>query len=582
MAVTNIAAASELYCTVLLENRKLDRAKEPIARSPCPRIRPRLKDTEDRSIDHPSGAFHSVNDFSDFQLNFLDDTANFFSASDDKDVIVGLGGNDVLLGLGASDYVNGNQGEDAVFGNTGNDTLHGGTDDDTIRGGADDDEIFGDLGEDFISGDRGTDTLTGGSGSDRFFLASGYGGSSETTADVVLDFTDGEDRLELDTSLSFDRLDIASASNPNDTTIRDTATGEFLAVLKNVASSAIDASDFIGATPTLDFSTADFNVTEDNGTATITVQLSQSSSSPVSVDYTTTSGGNATANLDYTEVSGTVTFAPGQTQQTFEIPITNDTDAEGDETVQIEITNAVGGSLGTQTDATLTIVDDDGTNPVSSVGDTVNFSGVDVTNEASVQALGGPSVTVGDTTIYVGYEQVSSNNRDPRIVSFTNGVQNWYRTDYEVTGDDGTGVGLLWDGGSNLYGVFTSTGTQGSPSEDFREFASDGWLTSYGQGGGAKVAIVAKIDPITGDVSDATFVSAVLSNGNSNTVNVTGLSFSGNNVVVEAQSFFSPRRTDTTAMDNTGPDSSSPFDYEIEFTPDLTTAVRAIAPEFGS
>ncbi|MGC9503252.1 Calx-beta domain-containing protein [Baaleninema sp.] len=524
-----------------------------------------------------------MNDFIDFQFNFLDDAANVFAASDDKDVIAGFGGNDVLVGLGASDYVNGNQGEDAVFGNTGTDTLRGGADDDTLRGGADDDEVFGDLGDDFISGDRGSDTLRGGAGSDRFFLASGYGGSDETTADAILDFTDGEDRFQLESRLSFDRLDIATASNPSDTAIRDTATGEVLAVLKNIASSAIDPSDFIDVTAaTINFSAADFNITEDDGSATITVQLSQSSSSPVSVDYSTTTASNATANLDYTEVSGTITFAPGETQQTFEIPITNDTDAEGDETVRLEITNAIGGSLGTPTEATLTIFDDDGTNPVSSVGDTVNFGGVDVTDEAAVAALNGPSVTVGDTTLYIGYEQVSSNNRDPRLVSFTNGVQNWYRTDYEVTGDDGTGVGLLWDGGNNLYGVFTATGTQGSPSEDFREFATDGWLTSYGQGGGAKVSIVAKIDPATGDVSDATFVSALLSNGNSNTLNVTGLSFNGSNVVVEAQSFFSPRRTDTTAMENTGSDTSSPFDYEIEFTPDLTSAVRAVAPGFGS
>jgi hypothetical protein len=50
--------------------------------------------------------------------------------------------------------------------------------------------------------------------------------------------------------------------------------------------------------------------------------------------------------------------------------------------------------------------------------------------------------------------------------------------------------------------------------------------------------------------------------------------------VVQAESFFSPRNTDTTAMENTGEDTESPFDYEIEFTPDLSTAVRAEAPGF--
>ncbi|MBP0004242.1 MAG: hypothetical protein J7642_11085 [Cyanobacteria bacterium SBC] len=528
-----------------------------------------------------------MNDFSDFQLNFLDNEPNVFGGSDNKDVIVGFGGADVLIGFGASDYVHGNQGDDGVFGNGGDDTLRGGIDNDTVRGGAGNDEVFGDRGDDFISGDRGVDTLTGGSGTDRFFLVSGHGGSSADTTDLVLDFTDGEDRLELDASLTLSELDIAqgTGSNSNDTVIRNTTTGEFLAVLQNVASSSIDANDFSSPnTPEINFSVANFNVAEDDGTATITVQLSGSSTAEVRVDYATSTGGSATANVDYTEVSGTLTFAPGETRQTFELPLIDDMEVEGDETVRLVIANAVGGTLGNQDETIVIVADNDSTlaNPVVSVGSSVNFSGVDVTDEAAVRALGGPSVTVGDTTIYIGYQQVSSNNQDPRLVSFTNGVQDWYRTDYEVTGDDSTGVGLLWDGGSNLYGVFTSTGTQGSPSQDFREFATNGWLSSYGQGGGAKVSIVAKINPATGDVSNATFVSAILSSGNSNTLNVTDLSLNGSNLVVQAESFFAPRRTDTTAMNNTGPDTSSPFDYEIEFTPDLITAVRAVAPGFGS
>ena len=219
---------------------------------------------------------------------------------------------------------------------------------------------------------------------------------------------------------------------------------------------------------------------------------------------------------------------------------------------------------------------------VSSVASTVNFAGVDTTNEAAVRALSGPSVTVGNTTLYIGYEQVTSLNQDPRLISFTNGVQDWYRTDYEVTNDDGTGTGLVWDGTTDsLYATFTSTGTQSTADQDFREFATKGWLPSYGQGGGAKVAVLARIDPATGNVLNATFISAVLSNGNSNTLSVTALGLNGDNVVVSANSFFSPRRTDKTAMTFTG-SGGSPFGYTIEFAPDLSTALRAEAPTFGS
>lgn len=80
--------------------------------------------------------------------------------------------------------------------------------------------------------------------------------------------------------------------------------------------------------------------------------------------------------------------------------------------------------------------------------------------------------------------------------------------------------------------------------------------------------------------TDATFLSAILNNGNSNSLVVTDLFLNGDNLVVNASSYFSPHKVDTTAMENTGTDTNSPFDYEIEFTSDLTTAVRAEAPGF--
>jgi chitinase len=48
----------------------------------------------------------------------------------------------------------------------------------------------------------------------------------------------------------------------------------------------------------------------------------QASDSPVSVDYAT-SDGTATAGVDYTGVSGTINFAPGQTAKTIVVPVAN-------------------------------------------------------------------------------------------------------------------------------------------------------------------------------------------------------------------------------------------------------------------
>ncbi|MDP5018786.1 hypothetical protein FJR11_06500 [Anabaena sp. UHCC 0187] len=210
--------------------------------------------------------------------------------------------------------------------------------------------------------------------------------------------------------------------------------------------------------------------------------------------------------------------------------------------------------------------------PVSSVGKSVTFTCNDT--EATIKAKNGPKVTVGQTSIYIGYQQVTSLNQDPRIVRFDNGVKKWCRSDYETTSDDGRGYGLLWDGSGTLYGVFSSTGTQ--TGADFRRFATGRWLSSYGSGGGAKVSVIARINPINGDVNYATFLSAILSSGKSNSLTVTGLSWNGTNLTVKADSWWSPRRPDKKAMTCT-PGSVSPFKYTSVFKGDLKTVSSASA-----
>jgi hypothetical protein len=210
--------------------------------------------------------------------------------------------------------------------------------------------------------------------------------------------------------------------------------------------------------------------------------------------------------------------------------------------------------------------------PVASVGKAVSFTCTD--SQATIKAKGGPSVTFGTTSIYIGYQQVSSLNKNPRLVRFDNGQRTWCRTDYEVTNDDSTGYGLIWDGGSVLYGVFSTTGTQGLASQDFRRFSTTGWLTSYGQGGGAKVAVLARINPSTGTIANATFLSALLTSGASNSVTVTGLSWTGSSLVVKGNSGFAPRRTNKTRMSCSG---SSPFVHTIEFAANLGSALKSTA-----
>jgi Ca2+-binding RTX toxin-like protein len=69
--------------------------------------------------------------------------------------------------------------------------------------------------------------------------------------------------------------------------------------------------------------------------------LSTPSNLAVSVNYSTTAG-TATANSDYTPVSGTLTIAAGATTATLSIPIVNDNFNEPNETFNLALSNPVG------------------------------------------------------------------------------------------------------------------------------------------------------------------------------------------------------------------------------------------------
>jgi hypothetical protein len=85
-------------------------------------------------------------------------------------------------------------------------------------------------------------------------------------------------------------------------------------------------------------------VTEGNsGTVglTYTVYLSKPLPTTASVDYAT-GGGTATAGSDYTPVSGTLTFAPGETSKSVTVTVFGDTTVELDEQVYLNLSNNVG------------------------------------------------------------------------------------------------------------------------------------------------------------------------------------------------------------------------------------------------
>jgi hypothetical protein len=108
------------------------------------------------------------------------------------------------------------------------------------------------------------------------------------------------------------------------------------------------------------FSITGASVTEGTGgnsTLNFTVSLSAPAKDPVSVQFASVNG-SAIAPADYTATSGTLTFDGGQTTQTIAVTVIGENLVEPDETLQVQLSNPNGGSIGIGS-ATGTIVNDD-------------------------------------------------------------------------------------------------------------------------------------------------------------------------------------------------------------------------------
>lgn len=110
----------------------------------------------------------------------------------------------------------------------------------------------------------------------------------------------------------------------------------------------------------LSLSISDVTLAEGNdGTtnAVFTVTLSAISTQPVTVNYATADD-TATAGLDYTAKSGSITIPAGQQTATISIPVKGDLASEPDETFQVNLSGAVGAGIA-DGEGTGTITNDD-------------------------------------------------------------------------------------------------------------------------------------------------------------------------------------------------------------------------------
>ena len=126
------------------------------------------------------------------------------------------------------------------------------------------------------------------------------------------------------------------------------------------------------ATPTLAIDSVSSNE-GDAGQTAFTFTVTMTPSSQVATVNYASANGSATAGADYTAISGTLTFAPGDTSKTVTVQVAGDNLVEANETFTVTLSGALGAVLVTPT-GTGTIVNDDvavSVNPATVPGTTV-------------------------------------------------------------------------------------------------------------------------------------------------------------------------------------------------------------------
>jgi hypothetical protein len=110
--------------------------------------------------------------------------------------------------------------------------------------------------------------------------------------------------------------------------------------------------------PSINFDVSSVTVDEEATAVSVTLTLSNPSTSIITVDVTS-SDGSAAAGSDYTAVSETITFMPLETTATVTVPILDDNVGESAETFTLILSSPVNALLGVTNELTIEIEDGD-------------------------------------------------------------------------------------------------------------------------------------------------------------------------------------------------------------------------------
>ena len=183
--------------------------------------------------------------------------------------------------------------------------------------------------------------------------------------------------------------------------------------------------------PAVFFGAAASSIGEGGGTKYVTVRISPAPATGFTVGYTV--GGTATSGSDYTAPSGSLSVAAGQITVTIPVAVTDDSvTSEGSETVILTLSSGSGYELGSRTEHTLSISDNDGTptasfntasatimeGPNKSQSVRINLSPAPSSNITLSYSVGGSATAGSDYNTLSGEKTVAAGSTSTTITIY--------------------------------------------------------------------------------------------------------------------------------------------------------------------
>ncbi|MFC1604216.1 Calx-beta domain-containing protein [Planctomycetota bacterium] len=178
------------------------------------------------------------------------------------------------------------------------------------------------------------------------------GGEDYTVTSGTLTFSPGETTKDITISIindptgEADESVIVTLSSPANATL-GTQTSHTYTILNDDL-------------PSIEFSSATSSGLESiSPVAIVVTRLPAIAGQTATVDYSVTGGTATGGGVDYMLVSGALTFSPGDTEESIEVLVVDDSTYEQNETIIITLINPTDATIGTNTSHTYTIIDDD-------------------------------------------------------------------------------------------------------------------------------------------------------------------------------------------------------------------------------